>query len=73
MVFRRVGSGEVVVLIHGLAGSSRTWKDVMPTLARTYDVIAPDLLGHGDSAKPMGDPAGEQSGPRLEETLRSGT
>ncbi len=44
-----------MVLIHGLAGNSRTWKDVMPALAKHYDVIAPDLLGHGQSAKPMGD------------------
>jgi len=55
VVYRRAGEGEAVVLVHGLAGSSRTWKDVMPTLAQHYDVIAPDLLGHGGSAKPMGD------------------
>jgi pimeloyl-ACP methyl ester carboxylesterase len=55
VAYRRAGKGETVVLIHGLAGNSRTWKDVMPTLARTHDVIAPDLLGHGESAKPMGD------------------
>lgn len=55
VAYRRAGDGEVVVLIHGLAGSSRTWKDVMPGLAASYDVIAPDLLGHGDSAKPTGD------------------
>jgi pimeloyl-ACP methyl ester carboxylesterase len=55
VVFRRAGSGEVIVLVHGLAGSSSTWKDVMPTLVETHDVIAPDLLGHGESAKPMGD------------------
>ena len=55
IVYRRAGEGEVVLLIHGLAGSSRSWKDVMPALSRTHDVIAPDLLGHGDSAKPMGD------------------
>jgi pimeloyl-ACP methyl ester carboxylesterase len=53
--YRRAGFGERVLLIHGLAGNSRTWKDVMPRLARTHDVIAPDLLGHGESAKPMGD------------------
>ncbi len=45
----------MVVLIHGLAGNSRTWQDVMPALSQRHDVIAPDLLGHGDSAKPMGD------------------
>jgi len=53
--YRRAGAGETVVLIHGLAGSSRTWRAVMPELAESYDVIAPDLLGHGESAKPMGD------------------
>lgn len=44
-----------MLLLHGLAGSSRTWRAVVPELARSYDVIAPDLLGHGESAKPMGD------------------
>ena len=53
--YRRAGSGEAVVLIHGLAGSSTTWAAVHPRLAETHDVIAPDLLGHGESAKPMGD------------------
>ncbi len=46
---------DVVLLVHGLAGSSRTWDQVVPTLAGEYDVIAPDLLGHGESAKPLGD------------------
>jgi len=53
--YRMAGKGPVVVLIHGMAGSSRTWLDVMRLLARDYTVIAPDLLGHGESAKPMGD------------------
>jgi pimeloyl-ACP methyl ester carboxylesterase len=55
--FRRAGSGndETVLLIHGLAGSSKTWDAVIPDLAERYDVIAPDLLGHGESAKPRGD------------------
>jgi pimeloyl-ACP methyl ester carboxylesterase len=53
--YRRSGSGETVLLIHGLAGSSRTWRSVLPELALTHDVIAPDLLGHGESAKPTGD------------------
>jgi pimeloyl-ACP methyl ester carboxylesterase len=43
------------VLVHGLAGSSTTWKYVMPVLAERFTVIAPDLLGHGESAKPRGD------------------
>ncbi len=53
--YRMAGEGPVVLLIHGMAGSSRTWRDVMPALAEHYTVIAPDLLGHGESAKPIGD------------------
>src|SRR3954447_15631832 len=44
--------GPVVVLLHGLASSSPTWAQVMPALGRHAHVIAPDLLGHGRSAKP---------------------
>jgi pimeloyl-ACP methyl ester carboxylesterase len=53
--YRIGGTGPAILLIHGMAGSSRTWKDVLPLLARNYTVIAPDLLGHGESAKPLGD------------------
>jgi pimeloyl-ACP methyl ester carboxylesterase len=53
--YRMAGSGPALVLIHGLTGSSTTWREVMPTLAERFTVIAPDLLGHGESAKPRGD------------------
>jgi pimeloyl-ACP methyl ester carboxylesterase len=53
--YRMAGEGPAVVLIHGMAGSSRTWREVIPLLARHFTVIAPDLLGHGESAKPLGD------------------
>ncbi|MGI8594791.1 MAG: alpha/beta fold hydrolase [Solirubrobacteraceae bacterium] len=53
--FRSAGSGPVILLIHGITGSSRTWEEVIPALARDHTVIAPDLLGHGESAKPRGD------------------
>ena len=53
--YRMAGQGPVILLIHGMAGSSRTWLDAMRLLARDYTVIAPDLLGHGESAKPLGD------------------
>lgn len=51
-----LGEGPVVLLIHGMAGSSRAWREVAGPLARAgYRVVAPDLLGHGESAKPLGD------------------
>lgn len=53
--YRRVGSGPAVLLIHGIAGSSLAWRAVMPRLASDHTVVAPDLLGHGESAKPLGD------------------
>ncbi len=53
--YRMAGEGPTVLLIHGIAGSSTTWRAVMPALAEHYTVIAPDLLGHGQSAKPRGD------------------
>ncbi|MDX6651899.1 MAG: hypothetical protein QOJ38_680 [Solirubrobacterales bacterium] len=49
------GSGPLIVLIHGITGSSRTWREVMPLLAEDFTIVAPDLLGHGASAKPQGD------------------
>ena len=53
--YRRAGWGPVVVLIHGITGSSLTWEHVIEPLAERYTVVAPDLLGHGESAKPRGD------------------
>ena len=53
--YRRAGWGPVIVLIHGITGSSLTWEDVIEPLAEHYTVVAPDLLGHGESAKPRGD------------------
>ena len=55
VAYRDAGSGETLLLIHGMAGSSETWRAVIPQLAKKYRVIAPDLLGHGQSDKPRGD------------------
>ena len=44
-----------MVLIHGMLNSSRHWDSVALELARHYTVIAPDLIGHGDSGTPRGD------------------
>jgi pimeloyl-ACP methyl ester carboxylesterase len=45
----------VILLVHGIAGNATQWDRVIPSLAERYTVIAPDLLGHGESAKPRGD------------------
>jgi pimeloyl-ACP methyl ester carboxylesterase len=49
------GSGPPVVLIHGMLNSSSHWQSVARSLAHDYTVVAPDLIGHGDSAAPRGD------------------
>jgi pimeloyl-ACP methyl ester carboxylesterase len=51
----RTGSGPALLLLHGLGCDHRTWAPVIESLARRYTVIAPDLLGHGQSDKPRAD------------------
>ncbi len=53
--FRIAGEGPLIVLIHGITASSECWLAVIEELARDHTVVAPDLLGHGRSAKPRGD------------------
>lgn len=53
--YRSAGEGPVLLLVHGMAGSSETWRHVMPALAEPFTVLAPDLLGQGQSDKPRGD------------------
>lgn len=56
VTYRTAGdSGPVVLLVHGITGSSQHWAPVVDLLASDFTVIAPDLLGHGESAKPRGD------------------
>jgi pimeloyl-ACP methyl ester carboxylesterase len=53
--FLRAGEGPPLLLLHGIAGSYETWAPLIPALADEFTVIAPDMLGHGSSAKPRGD------------------
>ena len=55
VIYRVAGSGPPVVLIHGMLNSSSHWRSVALNLAGDYTVVAPDLIGHGDSAAPRGD------------------
>ena len=55
VIYRIAGDGPPVVLIHGMVNSSRHWEEVALRLADRYTVVAPDLLGHGDSAAVRGD------------------
>jgi pimeloyl-ACP methyl ester carboxylesterase len=48
------GEGEPVILLHGYAQNSHMWRPLIVELAKTRTVIAPDLRGFGQSAKPAG-------------------
>jgi pimeloyl-ACP methyl ester carboxylesterase len=48
------GSGEPILLLHGYAQTSHMWRPLIARLAQTHTVIAPDLRGFGQSAKPEG-------------------
>ena len=53
--YLQAGSGPVLLMIHGMAGTCENWQAVIEPLARHYTVIAPDLPGHGHSAPGAGD------------------
>jgi len=53
--YAEAGEGPVLLLIHGMGGSSENWQAVIEPLAREHTVIVPDLPGHGRSAPGGGD------------------
>jgi len=55
MNFIEAGSGPVLLLIHGMAGTCDNWESVIEPLAINHTVIAPDFPGHGASAPGGGD------------------
>jgi len=55
LVFLDRGEGPAVLFIHGLTGSHRNWAHLVHELEADHRMVAPDLWGHGASAKPMGD------------------
>jgi pimeloyl-ACP methyl ester carboxylesterase len=55
MCLTDIGTGPPILFVHGLMSSRRTWADQGVRLAADHRVLAPDLFGHGESAKPLGD------------------
>ncbi|WP_223623855.1 alpha/beta fold hydrolase [Microbacterium sp. EST19A] len=49
------GDGDPVLLLHGYPETKAMWRDVAEALASDHSVVAADLRGYGDSAKPRGD------------------
>jgi pimeloyl-ACP methyl ester carboxylesterase len=50
--WEETGAGRPLVLLHGLNDSHRTWRRVLPALARSHRVLTPDLPGYGLSGRP---------------------
>jgi pimeloyl-ACP methyl ester carboxylesterase len=55
VTYAEAGSGPLLLLIHGMAGTYENWQEVIEPLAREHTVVAPDLPGHGTSASGGGD------------------
>lgn len=53
LAYERFGSGEPLVLIHGIGHRRQTWYPVVERLAAHFDVIIPDLPGHGSTRTPL--------------------
>jgi hypothetical protein len=47
-----MGQGPVLLLAHGTGASTHSWRDLMPSLARHFTIVAPDLQGHGFTGTP---------------------
>ena len=54
LAVRRSGSGRRLVLVHGFTQSSESWRRIGDALSVRYEVLAPDLPGHGRSSDPEG-------------------
>jgi len=51
LAYRETGAGSSVMMLHGLADHGLVWRSLAEKLSDRYRCIAPDLRGHGDSAK----------------------
>ncbi|AZV78694.1 haloalkane dehalogenase [Parasedimentitalea marina] len=53
MAYYDVGEGRPVVFLHGNPASAYLWRNIIPHVAGSHRAIAPDLIGMGDSDKPV--------------------
>lgn len=53
LAYHQEGTGETVLLVHGITTYSFIWRRIVPLLRAHYDVISVDLLGCGESDKPL--------------------
>ncbi len=63
-----MGSGPVVLLVHGTGAATHSWRDLAPLLARHFTVVAPDIPGHGFTESP---PAFRLSLPGMADAIAS--
>lgn len=52
---QQLGSGPAILLLHGTGAATHTWRGLAPRLAERFTVVAPDLPGHGFTARPSDD------------------
>ena len=53
LAYQRQGHGVPLLLVHGITSYSFIWRTILPALAQEHEVVAVDLLGCGDSDKPL--------------------
>jgi pimeloyl-ACP methyl ester carboxylesterase len=61
LAYQRAGQGAAVLLLHGWPGDRADYRDVLPLVSPSAEVVLPDLRGFGESDKHPADPAGEYS------------
>jgi haloacetate dehalogenase len=58
-LFAHAGSGNPLLLLHGFPQTHYCWRELIPALAQSHTVVAPDLRGYGSSRAAAGGPRGE--------------
>lgn len=53
MAYHRQGAGDTILLVHGITTYAFIWREIVSVLSNHYDVISVDLIGCGDSDKPL--------------------